>query len=82
MGNNIESCVHSIKKLIPNDTSDENIILFKKEFAYSGELFNSYRIDEAIKHLEDTRELLSGYPEITSELQILLNLLDIRRKNM
>lgn len=48
----------------------------------AGELVNDYRIDEAIKLLEDREELLSGYPEITSELRALLLLLDVRRRNL
>lgn len=82
MGNNIEACIRRIRKLIQNDTSDEDIILFRKAFAHTEELLNNNRIDEAIKFLEDERELLSKYPKTTSELQILLNFLDTRRKNM
>ncbi|HEL2323289.1 TPA: hypothetical protein ACGOYL_000861 [Streptococcus suis] len=82
MGNNIEACIRRIRKSVQNDTSDEGIILFRKTFAHTEELLNNNRIDEAIKFLEDERELLSKYPKTTSELQILLNLLDTRRKNM
>lgn len=81
MGNNIEACIRRIRKSVQNDTSDEGIILFRKTFAHTEELLNNNRIDEAIKFLEDERELLSKYPKTTSELQILLNLLDTRRKN-
>ncbi|CYV59279.1 TPA: hypothetical protein U0851_002019 [Streptococcus suis] len=82
MGNNIEACIRRIRKSVQNDTSDEGIILFRKTFVHTEELLNNNRIDEAIKFLEDERELLSKYPKTTSELQILLNLLDTRRKNM
>ncbi|MFI3080046.1 MULTISPECIES: hypothetical protein [Streptococcus] len=82
MGNNIEACIRRIRKSIQNDTSDDDIILFRKVFAHTEELLNNNRIDEAIKFLEDERELLSKYPKTTSELQILLNLLDTRRKNL
>lgn len=82
MGNNIEACIRRIRKSVQNDTSDEGIILFRKTFAHTEELLNNNRVDEAIKFLEDERELLSKYPKTTSELQILLNLLDTRRKNM
>ncbi|HEM3561567.1 TPA: hypothetical protein U1B53_001741 [Streptococcus suis] len=82
MGNNIEACIRRIRKSMQNDTSDEDIILFRKALAHTEELLNNNRVDEAIKFLEDERELLSKYPKTTSELQILLNLLDTRRKNM
>ncbi|MGO0056255.1 hypothetical protein ACTMTD_00650 [Streptococcus suis] len=72
MGNNIEACIRRIRKSVQNDTSDEGIILFRKTFAHTEELLNNNRIDEAIKFLEDERELLSKYPKTTSELQILL----------